>query len=30
MGTFWTIVIIILLVVVFGVIVITSDFNWFD
>lgn len=30
MGTFWTIVIIILLVVVFGVIVITNDFNWFD
>lgn len=30
MGTFWTIVIIILLVVAFGVVVITSDFNWFD
>lgn len=30
MGTFWTIVIIILLVVVFGVLVITNDFNWFD
>jgi len=30
MGTFWTIVIIILLIVVFGVFVITDDFNWFD
>jgi hypothetical protein len=30
MGTFWTIVIIIILLVVFGVIVITDDFNWFD
>ena len=30
MGTFFTIVIIILLVLVFGVVVITSDLNWFD
>jgi hypothetical protein len=31
MGTFWTIVIIIILVVVFGVLIInTDDWNWFD
>lgn len=30
MGTFWTIVIIILIVLIFGVVVITSDINWFD
>jgi hypothetical protein len=31
MGTFWTIVIIIVLIVVFGVVIInTDDWNWFD
>jgi hypothetical protein len=31
MGTFWTIILIIVLAVVFGVIIIdTDDWNWFD
>jgi hypothetical protein len=31
MGTFWTIVIIIVLTVLFGVVIInTDDWNWFD
>jgi hypothetical protein len=30
MGTFWTIAIIVLIVIVFGVIIFTDDLNWFD
>lgn len=29
-GTAWTVIIIVLLVIVFGVVVITDDLDWFD
>jgi hypothetical protein len=29
-GTMWTIIIIVLIVFVFGVVIITDDFDWFD